>query len=770
MVAATTSTIDNRQSLQLLRAIFHPNDLIEVRPIESWCDGPRKRSRILGQRWARLSEIETVFPWLETLNQSQHANAFFGVCPRTRNGGTKKDVACVRAAWCDIDHCRPDEVLFRSDEVNLPRPSIVIDSGHGVHVYWVFNTVFVLSDDGAVAKAEGILQRLSVVLGGDHTQDVCRVLRLPGFPNVKDARNGTPSVPCRIVEINPMPVLEDLDELAEYLPDVAHSTPSGATTAKASDQEPTSEGDELTRRARQRLGDKVITDRSKVDFQFLADAIRDGYQKEEVWRAVGGLSKFAERGRSYFDLTWKKASAAISANRPLTDLGNAERLADRHGHELRYGHETGQWLVWSGKRWEIDQKGTVMAKAALTARSIYQEAAKCPDPDRARLVGQWAGKSESRHRLEAMIALAKSQRAIAIKSEQLDSEYWLFNVLNGTIDLRTGQLRPHDPADLITKIANTDFRPGAPCPRWHAFLDRVFNCDLALIQFVQRWCGMSLTGDIREQLLVIFYGQGNNGKNVLLDTVCGIMGDYASTAPPELLTVSKQREHPTEIADLWGRRLVIASETEEGASLRLQLIKRLTGDARLKGRFMRQDFFEFPRTHKLILVTNNRPKVSENTEAAWRRIRLIPFNVVVPPEERDPTLIDKLRVEWPGILAWMVQGCLDWQREGLGQPSAVSEATASYRQEEDILAEFLADYCVMSPNSLVSRIGIHRAYQIWTQGTAERQILDRTRLYERLRRLDGVVDAYVMAEGRSVRGFVGIELKSGSPVTGKEDL
>ncbi|HKQ49918.1 MAG TPA: phage/plasmid primase, P4 family [Phycisphaerae bacterium] len=443
----------------------------------------------------------------------------------------------------------------------------------------------------------------------------------------------------------------------------------------------------------------------------------------------------------------------------MTDVGNAARLVQRFGHKIRYCHGMNQWLIWDGRRWKRDEHGRIVKLCKQTALAILDEAKRGSDDKQDKLIG-WAMASQKRDRLMAMAALA--QPDVAVAPDDLDADRWAFNCLNGTIDLRTGALRPHQQLDLITKLAPVEYDPEATCPRFDQFLEEIFTQD-ELITFVQRLQGMCLTGDVTEQLMPIYYGQGNNGKNVLLDTITSLMGEYASESPPDLLTVTKHREHPTEIADLCGRRLVIASESEEAATLRLQLVKRLTGNARLKGRFMRKDYFEFPRTHKLIMVTNNQPIIRENSEAAWRRIRLVPFNVVIPPDQRDPNLLAKLVAEWSGILAWLVRGCLDWLREGLGEPAAVTSATSDYRCEQDFLSEFFADRCVFQPQAWASRAAIFAAYQEWSQNSGDRQPLDRSALFGRLRRREGVKEGNGQEHNKSVRGFRGIGLQVQAP-------
>lgn len=402
-----------------------------------------------------------------------------------------------------------------------------------------------------------------------------------------------------------------------------------------------------------------------------------------------------------------------------TDVGNAARLVSAYGSDLRYCHATGHWYKWDTKRWRCDLQGGIMRCAKNVALGILDEAKRCEDDRRDRLL-QWAMSSQKRDRINAMTALAQTDLAIA--TDDMDADPWLFNCLNGTIDLRTGQLRPHDPADYITKLAPVEYDPDAPCPLFESFLQRTFDGDHDLIAFVQRWHGHSLTGDVREQYLPIYHGEGNNGKSVLLDTLCGIMGDYACEAPPNLVTLRKHDEHPTEIADLMGRRLVIASETEKDAELRVQLIKRLTGNARLKGRYMRQDYFEFARTHKMVLVTNNKPVIREDSEAVWRRLRLVPFRVVVPKHERDPKLLQKFRNEGPGILAWTVRGCLDWQREGLTEPVAVMHATEQYRGTASSLDEFISQRCELGAGLSCSSGDLLGAYEAWCTSSRRRPL------------------------------------------------
>ena len=451
-----------------------------------------------------------------------------------------------------------------------------------------------------------------------------------------------------------------------------------------------------------------------------------------------------------------------------TDTGNAARLVCREGKNIRYCGAWGQWLVWDGIRWKPDADLEMERLAKDTALAIFDEvktaAEKHGNGKSVTELGRWATRSQDRAKIKATIDLARSE--VPISPDKLDTDRFLLNAQNGTVDLRTGKLREHRREDFITKLALVDFTPAARCPLWDKFLDRIMGGNATLISYLQRIAGLCLTGDVSEQILPILYGPGANGKNTFVDTLTELLGDYAGEAPPDLLTVRRNDEHPTEIADLCGKRFVVASETEENRRLRVQLVKRLTGNARLKARYMRRDYFQFDRTHKMILVTNNRPVVRENTIAIWRRLRLIPFGVVIPEHEQDKSLGQKLRSEFPGILDWAVEGCLAWLREGLQTPPEVEAATQDYRADEDVLADFFSDRCISDSSAFAARAELFTAYETWAADLGERHPLARRSFYGRVRRLDGVSEDRRKIAGKAVRIFSGIGLQNQVPVTG----
>jgi len=763
MSTATTPT-RKQQAEAFLAALFDPDDLVEIRPIECWVDEHRnKRSQPRpGRIWRKPCSLLAEFDILNRLSDPPgYANPYLGVCPRPRpKTGEKKDIEIVRSLWADIDDTKPDEALFRIDEVGLPRPSIAVNSGHGTHVYWLLAEAVRVIDAAVRDRVEGIMKRLREPIRADATQDLSRVLRLPGTWNVKDARNGAPRAPVVLVELNEHRYT--LEEIGEYLPPpVAKPPASVARTGRGI------VGEDVRELVRKRL-EQPTADRSKRDFHVICDLVQTGYAKEVIREMVMTYSKFADRDDGYFDLTFNAAVEAAEQSRSTeniarlcADTGNAARFVLHHRHQVKCCVATGKDYMFDAQRWRVDDTGQMLQLAKRTVLSIFDEAKLAANEDHQKGLAKWAIASQRRERIMAMIALARPE--LAVTPEQLDADPWAFNVRNGTLDLRTAELRLHSADDLITKLAPVEYQPDAECPLWLSVLRRAFADDEALMRFVQRFHGMALTGDVREQILAIYHGKGGNGKNVILDTITSIMGDYAGEAPPNLLTATKHQEHPTEVADLMGKRLIVASETEDTSQLKLQLVKRLTGNARIKARFMRQDYFEFDRTFKLVLVTNNKPIVNEDGEAAWRRLRLVPFNVVIPKEERDTRLLEKLKPEWPGILAWMVRGCLDWQREGLGEPDAVRKATAAYRDESDLVGQFLDECCETGELSKLwtpSRLLRHE-YEKWSDERGVKAIAGKA-FAEKLKEHGCVSQAKQVG-----RGWAGVRLTTVGPDQGE---
>src|SRR5215208_420612 len=401
-----------------------------------------------------------------------------------------------------------------------------------------------------------------------------------------------------------------------------------------------------------------------------------------------------------------------------TDLGNSERFIAQHGENVRYCYPWRTWLVWTGARWERDDSGRVHRLAKETVRSIYREASEEDDEGRRKALAKHARASESETKIRAMISLAQSEHGIPVLPEELDSSANLLNVRNGTIDLRTGKLREHHREDLITKLAPIEYDPKAPAPVWQATLERVLP-SREVRTFFKRLCGYAITGDVSEHILPVLYGTGANGKSTILNALLESAGEYGMQAAPDLL-IAKRGGHPTEVADLFGMRLVASIEVEDGRRLAEALVKSLTGGDKVRARRMRQDFWQFDPTHTAFLCTNHKPEIRGTDNAIWRRIRLIPFTETLPPAEQDRKLPEKLHSELAGILAWCVEGCLEWRREGLQAPAEVRRATGAYRAEMDVIGAFLRDECEVDPVYKASFASVYDRYVEWCEEGGEK--------------------------------------------------
>ena len=424
----------------------------------------------------------------------------------------------------------------------------------------------------------------------------------------------------------------------------------------------------------------------------------------------------------------------------------AASFTGRYEDALRYVATWERWLIWNGSTWVNEQT----MRAFDLARAVCRQAsARCDTEGRARAVGSAAT-------VAAVERLAKADRRHAATVEQWDADPWLLNTPAGIVDLRTGAMRPHDRGAYMTKI--TAAAPGGDCPLWVAFLDRITDQDAELQAYLQRFLGYCLTGVTTEHAMAFGYGTGANGKSVLLTTVTGIMGDYATVAPMETFTASQSDRHPTDMAMLRGARLVAAQETEEGRRWAEAKIKSLTGGDPISARFMRQDFFTFMPQFKLFIAGNHKPGLRGVDEAMRRRLNLIPFVVTIPAGERDPDLPEKLKAEWAGIMAWMLEGCLAWQREGLRPPAAVADATESYLGAEDSIGTWIAECCTAADTVATASSILFASWKAWSEAAGE--------YVGSQKRLAKALEARGFAPTRlhgGIRAFKGLSLRAEAP-------
>jgi putative DNA primase/helicase len=461
----------------------------------------------------------------------------------------------------------------------------------------------------------------------------------------------------------------------------------------------------------------------------LDDGTRDAF-----WNAKRQLEA---NGRDRLDATLDRAAERVERGTvPFSDDAIADAFSGRHASHLLYVPEWGHWLRWDGARWAKD---TTLAVYDL-ARAICREQAR---------EAQFEAKSgsdkglaiASAQKVAAVERMARSDRRHVREAALFDADPWALNTPLGVVDLMTGQLRPHRQAYHFTKVTAT--APAGDCPRWRSFLSEIAQGDGAVVAYLQRWAGYMLTGTTREHAFLVPHGPGGNGKGVLMNTLASVMGDYATTAPMETFMASQHDRHPTDLAGLRGARLVVAQETEAGRVLAEARIKALTGGDRIAARFMRGDFFEFTPVFKLVMVGNHRPVIRNPDDAMRRRLHLLPLTF--KPEKPDHTLPDQLKAEMPGILAWAVEGCLAWQREGLGMPALVKAATDDYFAEQDLLGQWLAERCEVTPTARALSSELFKDWSAWVKdhgenpGTGKSFSAALVRIFEKKKTMAGIM-------------------------------
>jgi putative DNA primase/helicase len=409
----------------------------------------------------------------------------------------------------------------------------------------------------------------------------------------------------------------------------------------------------------------------------------------------------------------------------FTDLDNARRFASTHHQDLRYVAKFKQWLVWDGKRWKTDDTQQVQRRAKQTIEALTAEASALSDNDVAKKERmRFALWSQAAGRIAGMIDLAKSEPGIPITTDELDRDPWLLTVVNGTLDLRTGTLREHQQSDLITKLSPVIYDEQATCSMWEAFLKRIMEGDADMIRYIQKALGYALTGDTREQVFFILHGTGANGKSTLTTVVAKAAGDYSQHTPTKTLLVSRNSDSGinNDVARLRGARLVTAAEAECNGVMAEALVKQLTGGDKVTARFLHGEFFDFVPSFKLFLAVNHKPIIKGTDHAIWRRVRLIPFDVTIPEDQWDRNLPEKLESERAGILRWLVEGCVAWQREGLKPPLRVLAATDNYRDEMDTVGAFVDECCIKDPGGEVTAARLFERYIAWCQQQSEKAL------------------------------------------------
>jgi putative DNA primase/helicase len=464
-----------------------------------------------------------------------------------------------------------------------------------------------------------------------------------------------------------------------------------------------------------------------------------------------------------------------------TDAANADEFQKRHGSGYRYVIEWDAWLAWNGKRWQRTGAAVRVFRAVITtARECYAETkekiggleeelrvARLKDKkdDVERLEGlikwqtyllKWHEQSQNASKVSACIQVLRT--LLQLNIAELDACPWYFNVDNGTVDLRTAELLEHTREHFITQISAIEWDESAQCAQWDEFLKSAMGGDMALVLYLQRLIGYALTAETREHVLLFLWGGGRNGKSTFLRTIQALFGEYGCAAPRDLLFQPKggSTPHPSELARLYGKRLAVGAELGEHHRFDEAKVKDLTGGDVIACRRMNEDWWEYKPTHTLFLAGNHKPSVSGDDLGIWRRIRLIPWTVTVTEADVDSELPEKLRRELPGILRAAVHGCLEWQRIGLCEPTAIVDATLAYRKESDVLGMFLEQHCAFEREATTTGKNLRELYERWCKDNGHEPLGGR-RLASRLRE-KGVVECNVHTGQRTFRGWRGVRL------------
>lgn len=517
---------------------------------------------------------------------------------------------------------------------------------------------------------------------------------------------------------------------------------------------------------------KIIDPKGQPEGWDAADAVAEGWDWSQFVKWAGDRTHPYQRGEN----TTVADDIAQFGAEALTDRGNALRLVRERGSDLRYVHQWGKWLIYNGKYWVTDMGDQITREFDHVLDDLKKEEALLGEMDSAKKrdvkkllppkytkdLTEWIHKSQSRSRIQSGVLLARSRPEVEASLDDLDNLPWTLNCTNGTVDLRTGDLRPHQQTDMLTQMCDVEYDPDATCPRFIQFLHEIMPNE-EMVDYLQSVLGYAISGSVREDCIWIFWGSGANGKSTLCNTIRDVLGkDYASTLAPNLLMESHSEKHATGLSDLYRRRIAFADETGEGRRLDESLVKRLTGRDTIKARRMREDFWEFEPTHKLFMSTNHKPEIRGVDKGMWRRLKLVPFTVTIAPANMDKDLDEKLREELPGILNWMVQGCLRWQDNGLTDPVEVRQAIAEYREESNPVERFVQECCTVGEDvygKSITNADLYAKFCEWYDAEIGRKPMSGVAFGKRMSVIEGV-DRVRTSKSRS---FMHIALNEDQP-------
>jgi putative DNA primase/helicase len=435
-----------------------------------------------------------------------------------------------------------------------------------------------------------------------------------------------------------------------------------------------------------------------------------------TWADIGAERKDTHQMGTPDDLSGTEGvgrSGAPVDGQHSGQLRMAERLVAEHGNDLRYVTRIG-WHVWDGTRWSEDIDGEPDRRADATLKQALRNAIRMDQDERNRLLKD-VRRCESAAGVAGILTLARSKHPLATAPKRLDADAWAFNTTAGTLDLHTGKVSGHCREDLITKCASSGVAEHVS-PVWTGFLERILP-DPEVRAYLARLFGLAMLGKVREHVMPVFAGSGANGKSTLRDALMHAFGDYAIEVDPALLMESKHERHGAFKMRLRGARLVFTSETSKGRRFDEATVKRLTGGEAIEANLMRENPIQFDPSHLLVMLTNHLPMVSGDDDAIWRRLFVVPFDVVIPPEERDPTLSDRLRIEAGSVLRWCLDGWTDYEKQGLNPPDSVLLRTHTYRQSLDVFSLFFAERCAEGGREKAG--ALYTAWSSWCKDNGE---------------------------------------------------
>jgi len=718
--------------LAFLRLFFDPEDWIEIRvlPLE-W------------SRWFQLAneaETSATLRWAATLNAKKDnpQNIYFGANPRDGRGlKCDANVSLFRAVFADFDGIPPDEALARIREAGLPEPSVVVVSGGGTHVYWLLDQP--LRDAGEWRRRQKGIAKL---LRSDKTvTNPERCMRVAGYANTKKKYADRPV--CHVVH------RADTRHPLATFPRLEHKPPAVPAQLSQPSDRLCDEGQRFIESG------QVEGERRPALFRIACDMKARGWSLEQATEAIMSRAAmiqppllpdeiddiprqienaFKETREPGHEATpMQKATAAVVASaideiphsgaadlaRPhtLTDVGLGRRLAKMIRGRMAYIRERNTWSHWDGTRWADNAEHIGHFHAKRLHDELWGELATLSHTERLPAVVKFVQDSGTRARITAAMWAAQSENGITTSQSDYDTHPWLLNVRNGVIDLRSGELRPHDPRLRITQIAAVEYQPDARSELWARFIRDVTCGDDEIAEFLQQAFGLALTGDVSDEVLVCHNGAGCNGKSTALEAVGKMLGEYAAVAPPGLFTARKFDSHPTEIAGLRGKRFVTAIEQEGNRALRESLIKQMTGGDTIRTRGMREDFWEMQPTWHIHIAYNTAPRLTGTDDGIRRRLRVVPWNASFQGSP-DLTIKERLtsEAERAGILNWCIEGLRKRLAGGrLYSPEAVMIATEEYIDDEDLIGRFIAERTEGDPAHMIEVREMLRAFREWMQ-------------------------------------------------------